>query len=443
MKLLSRLLKDKVLLNMIIKSSHFMGTKIIGVFLGFGLSWFLSLKGGAELWGSFVLAFSIINIVGVISLIGLDTLSVKYISGYISDDQKAQKVFSRIAFTVALSAILFTSIAFLSMKVLSELPYLDFQMSEVTLIAITVPGFVFLRLISAYYRGKQNLLVHGFLENNLLFGSLFISAITFTFLLHGYLSLGFMLKILIVTTYSVVFCLVLQLLRTKRLGCFQIRIWNPLKLIKSSFPLLLVASLAMLTGYLDIFMLSYFDNKSSVGIYDIAIKYSSVTAIFLVAINAYTMPKISEFFMENKTQDLLRTVQQSSMLIIFSNIPIQLLLLLISPFALAIYGPEYLVGLPALRILILAQLISAICGPVAILLQMTDNQGIFQIIFLCSTTINVILNLIWIPDYGITGAALATLISTTLWNILSVWYAKSRLGILSIYVPSKGQDYGL
>ena len=155
------------------------------------------------------------------------------------------------------------------------------------------------------------------------------------------------------------------------------------------------------------------------------------------------MPKISEFFMENKTQDLLRTVQQSSMLIIFSNIPIQLLLLLIAPFALAIYGPEYLVGLPALRILILAQLISAICGPVAILLQMTDNQGIFQIIFLCSTTINVILNLIWIPDYGITGAALATLISTTLWNILSVWYAKSRLGILSIYVPSKGQDYGL
>jgi O-antigen/teichoic acid export membrane protein len=102
---------------------------------------------------------------------------------------------------------------------------------------------------------------------------------------------------------------------------------------------------------------------------------------------------------------------------------------------MSFYGADFLLGVLSLRILILAQLVSAVCGSVAILLQMTDNQTVFQNIFLIATFLNIVFNILLIPKYGITGAALATLISTSFWNIGAAIYAKKKLNILTIYWP--------
>jgi O-antigen/teichoic acid export membrane protein len=200
---------------------------------------------------------------------------------------------------------------------------------------------------------------------------------------------------------------------------------------------MLVASMALVVTYTDIFMIGYLNDETGVGIYDIAIKFSSIPLIFLSAINAYVMPKFAELFGNEDMSGLRKVIQESSTLIFWTSVPILVVSLILSALMMEFYGDEYSIGIPALRLLLLSQFVSAICGAVGHILQMTNNQVIFQNIFLVATLINVVLNFILIPKYGITGAATASLISTATWNIASVIVVKKRIGVLTLYNPFK------
>jgi O-antigen/teichoic acid export membrane protein len=102
-----------------------------------------------------------------------------------------------------------------------------------------------------------------------------------------------------------------------------------------------------------------------------------------------------------------------------------------------IFGAEFLGGYYSLVILIVAQLISVTSGSVALLLNMSGHEKKVLYVMAFSMTINVILNLIFIPKFGIEGAAFATLASTAVWNIYLSLYCFKKIdvntSILSIF----------
>ena len=84
---------------------------------------------------------------------------------------------------------------------------------------------------------------------------------------------------------------------------------------------------------------------------------------------------------------------------------------------------------------LVGRLISSFSGSVGNILQMTGNQNILARILFLGAIINVLLNLILIPNYGINGAAIASTISTVFWNITMVFAVKKKLGFYSFYLP--------
>ena len=431
-------MKDEILLQLIKKSGAFLFTRIVGIVLGFALSWYIARRGGSELWGSFILAFSLLNIVVVFALIGLDTITVKYISESRDEKDRKSQILSQVLRGVFVISLVILGLLFLSLAYLGEFTqFMSLNRDELLMVSLAVPGLAFIRIISAYYRGEQNMVVHGALKNVLIFGSLLIIVLLTGELIQETITTIVLLKFLLIIIYSTSIIFMSRFILKGDFRLLSGVIKPNYSLVKEAFPLMLVASLALFTGYVDIFMLGYFVDESAVGIYDIAIKYSSVTAIFLAAINAYIMPKFASHYKHGRIGELASLVQKSSFLIALTTIPLLLILFTLSGFLMGLYGEEYLFGIVALRILIIAQMVSALCGSVAILLQMTNNQGTFQNIFLVATIINVILNFVLIPKYGITGAAVATLISTSLWNIGAACFAKIKLNILTVYWPTR------
>jgi O-antigen/teichoic acid export membrane protein len=55
-------------------------------------------------------------------------------------------------------------------------------------------------------------------------------------------------------------------------------------------------------------------------------------------------------------------------------------------------------------------------------------------------SLNVILNLLLIPRYGIVGAAISSAVTLTLNNVLCVVTIRKRLGFTSIFVPYRNTD---
>ena len=188
-------------------------------------------------------------------------------------------------------------------------------------------------------------------------------------------------------------------------------------------------------GWTDIIILGMFKTEGEVGIYNVALKVATLTSITLFAINSIAAPKFAEFYGKKDMKGLREVVLQTTKLIFWTSFPILLVFFFFPSFILGIFGREFEAGAVALMILAFGQFINAISGSVGYILQMSGKHKVFQNIILVATTINIILNAVLIPRYGINGAACASLVSMSFWNLSSVTYIKIHFGISTLYIP--------
>jgi O-antigen/teichoic acid export membrane protein len=180
-----------------------------------------------------------------------------------------------------------------------------------------------------------------------------------------------------------------------------------------------------------------FRTAPEVGYYDIAAKLATLTTFVLSSINSITGPKFSQLFHTNKLEDLFRLAERSARLIFWTTTPILLGLLLLSrPILVRFLGSEYATAYPPLVLLVLGQFVNSASGATALFMNMTGNQKTFRNIIAAAAVMNIGLNLLFIPHFGIVGAAIAATISISFWNIATLLYMKSRYGRTTGYFPA-------
>ena len=206
-------------------------------------------------------------------------------------------------------------------------------------------------------------------------------------------------------------------------------------LFKVSIPLLLGQSMMLIMGKVDLFMLANMTSSDQVGIYNIALKLSMLAYMGLMAVNSIAAPKFSEIHSSGDIDALKKIVQQSTKTIFWITVPVIILFLCFPKSILSVFGEEFKLAAMALIILSISKMFSAISGSVGTFLQMVGKQNVFQNILILTAIINIGLNYILIPKYGIDGAAFASAISGVIWNVLMIIYIKKFFGFYSIYLP--------
>jgi len=202
-------------------------------------------------------------------------------------------------------------------------------------------------------------------------------------------------------------------------------------------PIMLTALTGVLFSYVDTLILSFYKTVEDVAILDIAIKFSALSTLVLLAVNAYIAPQISELHSGARIIELKRIIYRFSLITFWATLPLAFVGFIFAPQLLSIYGDYFVVGTTALRLLVVAQFFSAMCGPVSVLLQLTGNQKAFQWIFGLSLCVNVVLNFLLIPGFGVNGAAFATFVTTIMWNVLAVVLAVKRTSVVTVHYPFK------
>jgi len=184
-------------------------------------------------------------------------------------------------------------------------------------------------------------------------------------------------------------------------------------LMKDSWPLLLSGIVVMIYVRIDQIMIKFLLGEVEVGYYAVAVRLSEAwyfipvtlcNAIFPAIVNA---KNVSEEFYNNRMQKLYDLLTWLAIGIaipvtIFSNQIIHLL-----------FGAEFSAAAPVLTIYIWAG-VAVFLGVASS--QYLINENLTKLSFIRSfvgMVINVVLNLILIPLYGIIGSAFATLISYT------------------------------
>jgi O-antigen/teichoic acid export membrane protein len=184
-----------------------------------------------------------------------------------------------------------------------------------------------------------------------------------------------------------------------------------------SLPMIMTSFIQLLNGKVDTIMLGIYTDTAAVGIFSVALKISIITNFMISSLKTIALPKISELYWKEDMKNLKIIVRKSTNVIMLFSIPISLILLIFPELILSLVKESFTSGATTLRILAFTQLLNSMCGLVGAFMNMTGHQAYFTRLVIISTVVNIVLNVLWIPIWGMEGAAWATLVSTSIWNI--------------------------
>ncbi len=429
-------LKDRHLNELLKGSSVALVFKLFGISTGYIFILLVTRNFGAEVMGIVALSLTILQISTVIGCLGFDTALLRFVAEYSSQNRPdlVKEVYVKaieiiVPFSLFLSVFLFFSTPYISKYIFhKETMSIYFQ-----IVSFAILPMVLVSINSASLRGLKKIKEYMFLHDVsiFLFSTIMLVVILF-FLREKYVPI-------ITYTISLIFVAFLSLviwLKNSKLNLISHK--NSLKLkdiLNTSLPMLLASSLIFIMQWTDTIMIGMFKTETEVGVYNVTLKVAMLTSVGLFAINSIAAPKFAEFYGKRDMKGLAKVAQQSTKLIFWSSFPILLILFIFPSFILGIFGGEFKVGVFALMVLALGQFVNSISGSVGYILQMTGKHRVFQNIILAATIINIVLNAVLIPVYGINGAAFASMVSLFFWNLTSVVYIRKNLNIMTLYIP--------
>jgi O-antigen/teichoic acid export membrane protein len=202
--------------------------------------------------------------------------------------------------------------------------------------------------------------------------------------------------------------------------------------LSSAWPLALAASMQILNSHTDILMLGVFETADQVGIYRAASQCAGLVGLALLAINQVAAPQFAALYASGDLRRLERLAVGGSRLILAGAAPVAAILIIFGDGILSLlFGDEYASGRVPMTLLVLGQLSNAAFGSVGLLLNMSGHEGKTARAVVIAQAVNLTLNLILIPRYGSVGAAAASAVTITLWNAILSYEVRRNLGIRS------------
>jgi len=211
----------------------------------------------------------------------------------------------------------------------------------------------------------------------------------------------------------------------------------PMKEILSiSLPMLMTAGMFFFLKEIGVIMLGIYRPEADVGYYSAAGKLATLTAFVYQAVNSMAAPRFAELFHTGKTDELFYVAQKSAKLIFWTTTPILIFLIVLGrPVLSLLYGNDFVAAYWVLVILVAGQFINGACGSTGILMNMTGHQKTLRNIIACAALLCVVLNFIFIPVFGMVGAAASTITGILFWNFAVLFFYKIKFGKTTAYIP--------
>lgn len=202
--------------------------------------------------------------------------------------------------------------------------------------------------------------------------------------------------------------------------------------VKAAALMALSAGLNQINNYADILILGVFRPSDEVGIYRIVYQVSTLAILGLQAVSLIAAPRFAKAHAKADHSALQSLVQLSSRMAVLVALPVALIFFLAGSQILSnVFGDEFETGHRTLLILASAQVVNASFGSIGVLMNMTRHEADLTRAMGISACVNLALNFALIPLFGMTGAAISTLTSITVWNSLLFLSAKRKLGVTS------------
>jgi len=205
-------------------------------------------------------------------------------------------------------------------------------------------------------------------------------------------------------------------------------------IIKESWPFLLISSLSIIYIRIDVVLLSLFRSAAEIGFYSAAYRLSETPNLVAAALTTSMFPIFAARIEDRKALGL------SIRYLFILSAPLMVGTILISNKIInLIYGSSYLPAAPVLSLLIIATFFVFIKLPSINYLYATGKQKNQMLMVGIGAAFNIIMNLIFIPKYGIIGSAAVTAATEFLVFIIAIYQTKDiirGLGWIKLFIKT-------
>ena len=362
-----------------------------------------------EDYGNFALCLTVISLVMTFALLGFPDSLAREIPYYKSiHASKVNELLSLSLLITVTSGILFGIALYFSSSFFANLFHNSNLIVYLQIMAVSIPFSVFIKMVITIYRGLGSAKEQVYFQNisqNLLFLLLLSCGIfigwSFGFTYYGYL-------------LSQIITAILLILYAHRLKIFTINLHNDFTVIKDllalSVPLLFTNISFFLATWTDSIMIGIYMSSQDVGYYNVAFLFGQFLPVVLTSVAFLYLPFASELFDQNQRETFKQVFHTLSKWIFLCTFPFFCILLIFPDVIIEFFfGAAYLPAAQALQVLTIGYFIYVIfglsCWNILIL-----KQGRFILVTnIILTVVNILLNIVLIPKYGILGSALASI----------------------------------
>ena len=180
-----------------------------------------------------------------------------------------------------------------------------------------------------------------------------------------------------------------------------------------------IATLAQITiQRVDIVLVAIIIGPAQAAVYTAATRFLVVGQLGSGAISMAAQPQFTELFAMRALRRANGVYQATTAWLVLLTWPLYLLVIVYGTEFLAIFGRSYQAGYAVLLILGVSALLSSACGQVDMVLITTGRSSWSLLNGLLAMVVNVSLDLLLIPSYGITGAAIAWAVAIGVANLM-------------------------
>ncbi len=404
--------------------------RLLGVVILFGLHILLSRLMGAENYGVYILVYTWLYVVSILSMVGFGNLAIRYVAAYSANEEWA---LLRGIYSCARKVTLLVSLvmAIVLLGTFTKIITVNLSPFFMVVLFYALPVISGTKILDSCLRGFKLVVQSQFLTVVLrpcVFGLLFL---VYYFSQGSKNVTACTAMVLNTMAFAIVLFFANYLLtkKIKQLDSGNDRIYRCREWLLTALPLLITDGSYMIFGYADILMVGTILGPTETGHYAAATKIASFVVFSLSIINIVVSPLISELFFTNQHKRLRTVLSLAALGSFLMGVICFIPLVVFGKQILSLFGETFIVAFYPLVILLLGQFARMAAGAAEYVMVMTEHQKQAGIIVAFCVLLNIALNIFLIPRWGLVGAATATAMSTLLWNMLMAGYVYLKLDI--------------
>jgi len=381
---------------------------------------------GAENYGLYNLAISAAMIAGAISVFGLDTTMTRYIA-ILNGRKDRHGVWGAIQLGIGgalFLSVLTSTVLFSLSSLIAESAFHDSRLTPLLQIAsLTVPFLAMSDVLAGATRGFKRMSDTVIAQN-------IVQPLIRLILIIVLAVVGFSTPVAILIFGASDLCasLILLYFLNKRFNLRRSLTTgkrNLGELFGFTLPLGLSDLMTTFRSYLQTLLLGSLDTVRGVGVFSIANQVNQLGNMFHASMNQSARPLIAELNDQGKQLQVEHIYQTTTRWMVTLNMPMILIVTLFPVQVISIFGKSFVEGAPALAIMGLVNLVNVATGMCGTILDMTGHTRMKLFNTTIRVSVAILANLLLIPRFGVTGAAMAALIHEVAANVLpmiQLWF---------------------